>query len=77
MTDGGAFTGGATSGKAARGSESGVYMLFMSISGFFANFGGTVIIPPGGGLIPSQLSHTFKAGLNTEKLKAAINSSMA
>ncbi len=32
--------------RQAKSSESGVYMLYMSISGFFANFGGTVAIPP-------------------------------
>ena len=31
-----------TADKAAKSSESGLYMPYMSISGFFTNFGGTV-----------------------------------
>ena len=35
--------------RQAKSSDSGVYMLYMSISGFFANLGDTVAIPPPGG----------------------------
>ena len=37
---------GAGRRRQTKSSESGVYILYMSISGFFANFGGTVEIPP-------------------------------